>query len=208
MISRRDFVSRAAATTAAVTIVPRHVLGRGQTPPSDRLNIAGVGVGGMGRTNLLNLGLDNNIVALCDVDWGFAGPQWVASRLEADLKREQDRVAKGGLTPEALKNSEHRVGSLKKLIAEDVPKQKRYRDFRRMLEEQKDIDAVVVATPDHMHAAVALAAMDLNKHVYVQKPLCWSVDEARKLARDRKSTRLNSSHSQISYAVFCLEKKN
>ena len=75
MISRRDFVTNAAATTAAVTIVPRHVLGRGQTPPSDRLNIAGVGVGGMGRTNLLNLGLDNNIVALCDVDWGYAGPQ-------------------------------------------------------------------------------------------------------------------------------------
>ena len=94
MISRRDFVTRAAATTAAVTIVPRHVLGRGQTAPSDRLNIAGVGVGGMGRTNLLNLGLDNNIVALCDVDWGFAGPQWVVSRLEADLKREQERVAK------------------------------------------------------------------------------------------------------------------
>jgi predicted dehydrogenase len=200
MISRRDFVTRAAATTAAVTIVPRHVLGRGQTAPSDRLNIAGVGVGGMGRTNLLNLGLDNNIVALCDVDWGFAGPQWVVSRLEADLKREQERVAKGGLTPEALKNSEHRVASLRKLIAEDVPKQKRYRDFRRMLEEQKDIDAVVVATPDHMHAAVALAAMDLNKHVYVQKPLCWSVDEARKLARKAQQKKVvtqmgNQGHS-------------
>ena len=200
MISRRDFVSRAAATTAAVTIVPRHVLGRGQTPPSDRLNIAGVGVGGMGRTNLLNLGLDNNIVALCDVDWGFAGRQWTLGTLEADLKREQDRVAKGGLTPEALKNSEHRVGSLRKLIAEDVPKQKRYRDFRRMLEEQKDIDAVVVATPDHMHAAVALAAMDLDKHVYVQKPLCWSVDEARKLARKAQQKKVvtqmgNQGHS-------------
>jgi predicted dehydrogenase len=200
MISRRDFVTRAAATTAAVTIVPRHVLGRGQTAPSDRLNIAGVGVGGMGRTNLLNLGLDNNIVALCDVDWGFAGPQWVVSRLEADLKREQERVAKGGLTPEALKNSEHRVGSLRKLIAEDVPKQKRYRDFRRMLEEQKDIDAVVIATPDHMHAAVAMAAMDLNKHVYVQKPLCWSVDEARKLARKAQQKKVvtqmgNQGHS-------------
>jgi predicted dehydrogenase len=200
MISRRDFVTRAAATTAAVTIVPRHVLGRGQTAPSDRLNIAGVGVGGMGRTNLLNLGLDNNIVALCDVDWGFAGPQWVVSRLEADLKREQERVAKGGLTPEALMNSEHRVGSLRKLIAEDVPKQKRYRDFRRMLEEQKDIDAVVVATPDHMHAAVAMAAMDLNKHVYVQKPLCWSVDEARKLARKAQQKKVvtqmgNQGHS-------------
>jgi predicted dehydrogenase len=200
MISRRDFVTRAAATTAAVTIVPRHVLGRGQTAPSDRLNIAGVGVGGMGRTNLLNLGVDNNIVALCDVDWGYAGPQWVVSRLEADLKREQDRVAKGGLAPEALKNSEHRVASLKKLAGEDVPKQKRYRDYRLMLEQQKDIDAVVVATPDHMHAAIAMAAMDLNKHVYVQKPLSWSVDEARKLARKARQTKVvtqmgNQGHS-------------
>ena len=76
MISRRDFVTNVAATTAGLTIVPRHVLGRGMTAPSDRLNIAGVGVGGMGRTNLFNLGVDNNIVALCDVDWDYAGRGW------------------------------------------------------------------------------------------------------------------------------------
>ena len=63
-------------TGAGLTIVPRHVLGRGQTPPSDRLNIAGVGVGGMGKINLLNLGVENNIVALCDVDWDYAGKAW------------------------------------------------------------------------------------------------------------------------------------
>jgi predicted dehydrogenase len=200
MISRRDFVTKAAATTAAVTIVPRHVLGKGQTPPSDRLNIAGVGVGGMGRTNLFNLGVDNNIVALCDVDWGFAGRAWSPAALEADLKREQDRLLKTDLTAESRKNSEHRVASLKKLIAEDLPKQKRYRDYRQMLEQQKDIDAVVVATPDHMHAPIALAAMDLNKHVYVQKPLCWSVDEARRMARKAREKKVvtqmgNQGHS-------------
>ena len=48
-----------------------------------------------------------------------------------------------------------------------------------MLDQQKDIDAVVVATPDHLHAGIAHAVMDLGKHVYVEKPLCWSVAEAR-----------------------------
>jgi hypothetical protein len=70
-LSRRKFLTNVAAGGAAMTIVPRHVLGRGFTPPSDMLNIAGVGVGGMGRTNLINLS-SQNIVALCDVDWGYA----------------------------------------------------------------------------------------------------------------------------------------
>ncbi|HYE85637.1 MAG TPA: Gfo/Idh/MocA family oxidoreductase, partial [Vicinamibacterales bacterium] len=164
MISRRKFVSNVAATTAAVTIVPRHVLGQGFTPPSDRLNIAGIGVGGMGRTNLLNLGLDNNIVALCDVDWGFAGPGWSTDGFATALKREEERLVKVPLTPEARKNSEHRVASLKRIAAEDLARIKRYTDFRLMFEEQNDIDAVVVATPDHMHAPIAMAALDLGKH--------------------------------------------
>jgi len=180
-----------------VTIVPRHVLGRGQTPPSDRLNIAGIGVGGMGRVNLLNLGVDNNIVAMCDVDWTFAGRAW--GSLDADLKREQERLPKV-TDPAARRNTEHRIASLTKMLAEDLPKLTRYRDYRLMLEEQKDIDAVVVATPDHMHAAMAMAALDLNKHVYVQKPLCWSVDEARKLARKARQVKAvtqmgNQGHS-------------
>jgi predicted dehydrogenase len=69
-----------------------------------------------------------------------------------------------------------------------------------MLEKQKDIDAVVIATPDHMHAPIATLAMDLGKHVYVQKPLCWSVEEARVLAKKAKDRKIvsqmgNQGHS-------------
>jgi predicted dehydrogenase len=197
MASRRDFVRTVALTGAGLTIVPRHVLGRGQTPPSDRLNVAGIGVGGMGKVNLLNLGVENNIVALCDVDWDYAGKAW--STLPDDLAREEQRLPKV-TDATARKNSLDRIASLKRIIAEDLPKMKRYRDYREMFDKQKDIDAVVVATPDHVHGLIAMAAMDAKKHVYVQKPLTWSVDEARKLARKARETKVvtqmgNQGHS-------------
>src|SRR5207245_4170716 len=85
-------------------------------------------------------------------------------------------------------------------LKDSVPKAKRHKDYRQMLEQQKDIEAVIVATPDHMHATIALAAMDAGKHVYVQKPLTWSVDEARRLAKKAKETKVatqmgNQGHS-------------
>ena len=64
---------------------------------------------------------------------------------------------------------------------------KRYVDYREMLDKQKEIEAVLVATADHMHAPIAVAAMQMGKHVYVQKPLTWSVAESRELARIAKS---------------------
>jgi hypothetical protein len=110
-ISRRGFVKTLASTGAGVAIVPRHVLGRGQTAPSDRLNIAGVGVGGMGKINLLNLALHNNLVALCDVDWDYAGRAW--DSLASDLKREQERLPTV-TDPVARGRSVERIDSLEK----------------------------------------------------------------------------------------------
>ncbi len=66
------------------------------------------------------------------------------------------------------------------------PDAKRYTDFRKMLEEQKDIDAVTVSTPDHVHAVAAVMAMKMGKHVYCQKPLTYSVEEARVMAETAK----------------------
>ena len=72
-ISRRDFIKRSGAATLGMMIVPNTVLGRrfGHTAPSDKLNIAGIGIGGVGRRNLKNMATEN-IVALCDVDWKYA----------------------------------------------------------------------------------------------------------------------------------------
>ena len=157
-ISRRSFVGGIAAA-AGMMIVPRHVLGGpGYQAPSDKLNIATVGVGGMGKSNTAACAKEN-IVALCDVDDTLGAP-----------------------------------------VYKIYPNAKTYKDFRVMLERQKDIDAVIVATPDHAHAVVAMAAMQLGKHVYVQKPLTRTLYEARLLTEAARKYKVvtqmgNQGHS-------------
>ena len=167
-ISRRDFVADAGklALGAVIapqfpTIVPRHVLGGpGYRAPSDIVNFAVVGFGGMGSGNAQELAKTEQLVAVCDVDPTF-------SQHNVDTKQRPNR--QGKVNPAGIK------------LKEQFDRAKKYTDFREMLEKQKDIDGIVVATPDHNHAVVAKAAMDLGKHVYVQKPLTWSVHEARVL---------------------------
>jgi hypothetical protein len=216
--TRRKFVTNVGLTTAGFAIVPRHVLGRGFTAPSDTLNVAGVGVGGMGRSNLVNLS-SQNVVAMCDVDWDYAGRSM--EQLDPEIKTLQTRLdenaiefrppassqsapdaplSKRPLTEVERTKTLEQVEGMKRLTTGHLPRATRYQDYRQMLDRQKDIDAVVIATPDHMHATIALAAMDLGKHVYVQKPLTWSVAEARQLARRAKDTRVatqmgNQGHS-------------
>lgn len=142
--SRRDFIKKAAIAAAGISIVPRHVLGGvGYTAPSDMLQVASIGVGGMGGSDVNNIFKSGkaNIAYLCDVD---------TARAKGSVER--------------------------------FPKAKFYTDFREMLDkEHKHIDGVSVSTPDHNHAIQALAAMQLGKHVYVQKPLAHDVWEARVL---------------------------
>jgi len=140
-LSRREFLGSVAAGAATFTFVPGRVLGQaGQSPPSEKLNIAGVGVGGMGGNNIKAVASEN-IVALCDVD-------------DAKAAETFNRY----------------------------PGAKKFRDFRKMLDAMdKEIDAVIVATPDHTHAVVAMECIKRGKHVYVQKPLTHAVAEARAL---------------------------
>ncbi len=177
-MTRRAFVDASARVALGASIVPRHVLGGpGYQTPSDTLNIAIVGAGGMGMSNAENL-LTENIVALCDVDFGYVDRQLVP--------RLKDR--EGAARPQGVQ------------LQAAFARARRYADFREMLAKQKDIEAVLVATPDHAHATVAKAAMEAGKHVYVQKPLTYSVREARLLRDLARSTRVvtqmgNQGHS-------------
>jgi predicted dehydrogenase len=167
-MSRRDFVADAGklALGAMVAphvpmIVPRHVLGGvGYQAPSDTVNFAVVGFGGMGSGNAMTLAATEQLVVVCDVDQEFA-----------------EKNAKDKLRPN--RNNEVNPNAVR--LNDQFPKAAKYADFREMLQKEKGIDGVVIATPDHLHAVVAKAAMDLGKHVYVQKPLTWSVHEARVL---------------------------
>ena len=150
--SRRSFIKKTSAVGAGFFIVPRNVLGGvGYTSPSDQLNLAAIGSGGKGISDIANASVNGRerVAALCDVD--FSGS---ASR---SVKR--------------------------------FPKAKLYADFREMLDNEKDIDAVTISTPDHLHGPAAVYAMERNKHVYVQKPITHNIREARiltELARKQK----------------------
>ena len=150
--SRRNFIKKSSVIGAGIFIVPRNVLGgQGYTSPSDQLNLAAIGSGGKGTSDIMNASVNGRerVVALCDVDFS---------------------------------------GSAKRSI-ENFPKAKLFSDYRKMLEEVKEIDAVTISTPDHVHAPAAVFAMNRKKHVYVQKPITHNIREARvltELARKQK----------------------
>lgn len=138
--TRREMLKASALAGAGFWVASRPEWVQARSP-NEKLNIAGIGVGGQGGSDLRELESEN-IVALCDVDWGYAAKTF-------------DRY----------------------------PKANKYKDVREMLEKEKSIDAVMIATPDHHHAWITALAMSMGKHVYCEKPLTRTVYEARALTR-------------------------
>ena len=172
--SRRGLL-RGGAAIAALSAMPGCASAQTRRlGPNDRINLAAIGAGGMGSSNMANL-IAENIVAFADVDLGRVD----RSLKDGDGVLKPDRVA----LKAAYDGAQH------------------FDDYRRMLDTRKDLDAVVIATPDHHHAVAARMAMERGLHVYVQKPLTYSVQESRALhALSRANPKLmtqmgNQGHS-------------
>ncbi len=148
-LTRRRFLRGATLSAAAFTVVPGTVLGlRGAASANQKLNLAGIGIGGQGAHDLSQMESEN-IVALCDVDKGYA------------------------------------AHTFKK-----YPRAQQFTDYRQMLDQVKEIDGVVIATPDHHHAFAAMEAIKRGKHVYCEKPLTHSVWEARQVAKAAREAKV------------------
>ena len=148
-ITRRRFLRGAALSTAALTLVPGAFPGlRAAAAPGEKLNLAGIGIGGQGAFDLEQL-KSENIVTLCDVDKAYAAKTF-----------------------------------------KQYPDARQFTDYRQMLDQVKEIDGVVIATPDHHHALAAMEAIRRGKHVYCEKPLTHSVWEARHLSEAARAAKV------------------
>ena len=155
-LSRRNFIGKSAAATFGFTLLPAYLTSaraadNPKLPPSQRLNLGCIGIGGRAAGLIPNLTRKGEAlpVAFADVDF------------DPGNKRDTNLKARP-----------------------DVP---RYNDFRLMFDEmEKDIDAVIVVTPDHTHFVAAIHAMSLGKHVYVEKPLTHTFEESDILMRAEK----------------------
>ena len=180
-VSRRQFLAGLAATTA-FSIVPRHVLGgEGNVAPSEKTTLAGIGVGGQGIQNMLR----------------FAGFPEVQITAVCDVERECDRYMSWNWSQgkdTRLSGRDPARRAIEAAYAEQKGRGKyqgcnTYADYRELLDKE-DVDAVMVATPDHSHAMITLAAIRKGKHVYCEKPLTYSVYEARQVTEAARKAKV------------------
>jgi len=195
-ISRRGFMG-AAMAPAVFQVVPRYVVAGGGVPPSEKVTLAYIGLGTQGIRELgaLLAAPEVQMVAVCDpntasedyVDWSRHGhvhairellgdPQW-----RSDIKGIPGGRDVGRAIIETYYAKNRAQDSFKGLAS--------YADFRELLEKEKDLDAVKVMTPDHLHATIAIAAMKQGKHVLMHKPIANRMRESRLVVETARETK-------------------
>ena len=212
-ISRRSFAGVAAA---AFTIVPRHVLGAPFVPPSDTITLATVGLGRQGQVVTMSLLArpEVQVVGVCDVNRGSKDyMEYESNSLLTAARRllgaGYEKWAEDLASPGRVQLT-HEFGSSLGMGGRDPAKRMveayyasrkdssykgctAYRDYRELLSKEKDLDAVYVATPDHWHAPISIAAMRKHKHVLCQKPMSHSIPDAHRMAATAREMKVATS---------------
>jgi hypothetical protein len=193
--TRRQFLNGAGLSAGAL-LIPDWATGLSAANPSDKLTVGCIGVGSQGTRVMLDLLRmpEVQVVAVCDVnqqssdylDWGND-----ELRKKVRLLLQQPGWGNSFAGPTAGRATAQSITN--QFYAKERSKPtyngcSAYEDFRELLSKEKDLDAVVISTPDHWHALIAVTAMRAGKHVYSQKPMAHSVGEARWMAKVAKDT--------------------
>lgn len=189
-LSRRDFVSMTATAATAFTIVPRHVLGKGYIAPSDKITLAYIGIGTQGIRELLPL-LEVpqiQVTAVCDPnryavgyrDWGTT---YLLDAIRKTLKNNNWQPGGDNTIPGGRENGKSIVDSYYANVHGEWKYNActAYEDARELLDKEKDLDAVKIMTPDHLHGVLAMAAIKRGKHVLMHKPISNRLAEGKKV---------------------------
>ena len=194
--TRRDLIRNLGLSSAALSITSS-VFARELTRPSDKLTVACIGVGSQGLRVLLDiLRLEQvQIVAVCDVNRGSSDYlEWGKDELRTKVRTVLQDPAWGAQAAGPTAGREVAQGIVNAFYAKDRGRSTfvgchAYEDYRDLLAKEKDLDGVIVSTPDHWHAPISIAAMHAGKHVYSQKPMAHNVWEAREMPRVAKETK-------------------
>jgi predicted dehydrogenase len=187
-MNRRELLESAAASSIAFTVVPRHVLGGpNYVAPSDKVTVANIGCGTQGLREMPGM-LENpdvQVVAVCDpnkfttnyIDWSSNG---IRNGIRKTLDDQTWGAGIEGIPGGRDIGQEY----VEKYYAKNISSGKyqgcnSYEDFRDLLDKERDLDAVKIMTPDHLHATVAIAAMKKGKHAITHKPIANRVSEGR-----------------------------
>lgn len=202
LLNRRKFIGGISSAALAMTIVPRHVLGgTGFVAPSDKITLAYIGTGTQGLRELLPLLSipELQIIAVCDpnkdaigyLDWGKTG---LRDEIRSILKNPDWKSGGDNTIPGGRDNSKEIVDSYYSKFRADQKFRScaAYADFRELFEKEKDLNAVKIMTPDHLHGIIAMAALKRGIHVSMHKPLSNRLTEGKQVIEMAKKLKVTT----------------
>lgn len=188
-INRRDFIGGVTSAAIGISIIPRHVLGgNGFIPPSDKINVAYIGLGTQGLRQLPDIIKlpEVQITAVCDpqrkainyYDWS---PNGLRNEMRELIGNPNWETGGNNTIPGGLDNGKEIVDAYYQKVTGKATDCNAYTDFRELFEKEKDLNAIQVMTPDHLHGLISAAALKRNIAVSVHKPLSNRLLEGRKV---------------------------